>query len=73
MKMDRSQARLRRLGEQRTDDVVPGTPAERIGMVWPLTREMALLSRRVDPDRPMQRHVTRLIRRKAERPSQSQA
>lgn len=45
------------------DDYVPGTPEERIGLVWPLTQEAASLSGKYDVERRLQRHVTRLVRR----------
>ncbi len=43
---------------------VPGTAAERVAMVWPLTREAASLSKHHDVERRLQRDVTRLIRRR---------
>ena len=45
------------------DDYVPGTPEYRIGLVWPLTREIASLSVRYDVERRLQRHVTCLVSR----------
>lgn len=47
----------------RRDDLVPGTSAERIALVWPLTREVASLSKRHDAERRLQRHVAGLGRR----------
>ncbi len=47
----------------RKDDVVPGTPEERIGMVWPLTLEISSLSKKHNAERRLQRDVTSLIRR----------
>ncbi len=41
---------------------VPGTPEERIAMVWPLTVEFCSQSDKYDADQPLQRHITRLIR-----------
>jgi len=38
------------MSDRRRDDFVAGTPAERIGLVWPLTREVASLSKRHDKD-----------------------
>jgi hypothetical protein len=63
MKMDRQITRLGRLGDHWDDDFVPGTMAERIAMVWPLTRDVFSLSRRHDVERRLQRHVARLVRR----------
>jgi hypothetical protein len=42
---------------------VPGTPGERIAMVWPLTREVASLNKAYDVERRLQRDVTVLRRR----------
>jgi hypothetical protein len=53
-----------RMSKQRSRGYVPGTPEERIAMVWPLTREACSLSKRHGPDRPMQRHVTRVSGRR---------
>lgn len=54
---------MRRLRDAIREHIVPGTPAERIALVWPLTREVASLSKRYDVERRLQRHVTRLSRR----------
>ena len=51
------------MSDRRNDDLVPGTAADRIGLVWPLTKEIASLSKIHDAERRLQRHVTRLIRR----------
>ena len=47
----------------RDTDAVPGLPAERIGLVWPLTREVVSLGKRYDAERRLQRHVAGLGRR----------
>lgn len=52
------------MSEQQDDDLVPGKPEDRISLVWPLTREIASLSRKHDAERRLQRHVTRLVRGK---------
>lgn len=52
-----------RLAERRADDFVPGSPAERIALVWPLTREIVSLSTRYDAEQRLQRHVAVLVRR----------
>lgn len=54
---------LSRMSDVRRDDLVAGTPAERIALVWPLTREVASLSKRHDAEQRLQRHVTGLSRR----------
>ena len=53
------------MSERRDENFVPGTRAERIGLVWPLTREIVSLSKKHDAERRLQRHITRLIRRKS--------
>lgn len=45
------------------DNFVPGTVESRLGLVWPLTREVASLSPSHDPERRLQRHITCLKRR----------
>jgi hypothetical protein len=62
--MNRKQTAIYRISDRRNDDFVPGTPADRISLVWPLTREIASLSKKHDAERRLQRHITRLIRRK---------
>ena len=62
--MKRNHTAKFRMSERLNDDFVPGTPAERIAFVWPLTREIASLSKKHDAERRLQRHITRLIRRK---------
>ena len=52
-----------RMTDKRNDDFVPGTPEERILLVWPLTQEIASLSVKHDVERRLQRHVTHLDRR----------
>ena len=44
--MDRKKTALYRMSDHRNDDFVPGTPAERISLVWPLTREIASLRKK---------------------------
>ena len=43
------------------DDYVPGTPEDRISLIWPLTRESVSLSSKHDAERRLQRHVTRFV------------
>jgi hypothetical protein len=62
--MNRKHTAIYRISDHRNDDFVPGTPADRISLVWPLTREIASLSPKHDAERRLQRHVTRLVRRK---------
>ncbi len=61
--MDRRHIVVGRISDFRSVDVVPGTHAERIGMVWPLTREAASLSKKHNVERRLQRHVACLGRR----------
>ncbi len=61
--MDRTHTVKRRMADIRDDDFVPGTAVERIGLVWPLTREAVSLSKRYDAERRLQRHIAGLRRR----------
>lgn len=50
-------------GKRSTDDVSSLTPAERLAMVWEITKDTwAFMGKPVD-DTPMQRHVVRIFRR----------
>jgi len=61
--MNRKHTSIHRMTDHRNDDYVPGTPEDRISLVWPLTREIASLSVKHDAERRLQRHVTCLVRR----------
>jgi len=61
--MDRQHTKIGRISDFQKDDFVPGSMADRIRMVWPLTREVASLSKQHDAEQRLQRHVTRLSRR----------
>lgn len=63
-RVDRRRVVRYRMSDRRNDSFVPGSPAMRIALVWPLTLEAASLSARVDAERRLQRHVTRLERRR---------
>ena len=63
MKMDRKHTAKYRMSDCSNQDFVPGTPTDRISLVWPLTREVASLNKKYDAQRRLQRHVTRLVRR----------
>ncbi len=62
--MDRKRTVIYRTSDHRTVDFVPGTPEDRILLVWPLTEEIASLSDKYNAERRLQRHVTRLVRGK---------
>lgn len=64
--MDRTRVAKCRMSERPNDNYVPGTPAERMALVWELTREVASLSG-LDPDAPMRRDVVKVFRRGEER------
>lgn len=61
--MNRQHTVTGKMKDHRNDDFVPGTPEERILLVWLLTREAASMSIKFDVERRLQRHVTSLIRR----------
>jgi hypothetical protein len=64
MNMDRKHTELYKMTDNRNVDYVAGTAEDRILLVWPLTKEIASLSRKHDVERRLQRHITSLIRRK---------
>ena len=61
--MNRKHTAIYRMSDRRNEDFVPGTPVDRIGLVWPLTKEIASLSKKHDAERRLQRHVTLFVRR----------
>ena len=61
--MKRNRTVLYKMTDYRNDDFVPGTPADRLKLVWLLTLEIASLSKKHDVKRRLQRDVTRLVRR----------
>jgi len=61
--MNRQHTAKYQMADSRNYDLVPGTPAERIALVWPLTLEATSLNKRYDAKRKLQRHVTRIVRR----------
>jgi hypothetical protein len=62
--MKRERTAKYKMSDHQDDNFVPGTPADRLGLVWPLTREIVSLSKKHDAERRLQRHITRLVRRK---------
>ena len=54
-----------RQSDPRNSGYVPGTMSERIALVWPLTLEAVSLSRKYDAEQRLQRHITRVIRKKS--------
>ncbi|MCL2759019.1 MAG: hypothetical protein FWD22_02280 [Treponema sp.] len=51
--------------DSRNSGYVPGTAAERIAMVWPLTCEVVSLSKKYDVEQPLQRHIINIVRKKS--------
>ena len=62
--MDRTATRLLRKGEAEDIPICQGSIAERIGMVWPLTVEIASTFGVFNVEQRLQRDVTLLIRGK---------
>ena len=58
--MDRLRTSKKRLSDGGGDNFVPGSIVYRIGLVWPLTREVVSLSKRYNVKQRLQRHITRL-------------
>lgn len=63
MSMNRKRIAIYKMTDNPDVNYVPGTPEDRILLVWPLTKEIASLSVKHDVERRLQRHITRLIRR----------
>lgn len=63
MKMDRKHTAIYKMTDNRNYDYVAGSAEERILLVWPLTKEVASLSKKHDVERRLQRHITLLSRR----------
>ena len=51
--------------DRRNSSYVPGSMAERLSMVWPLTREVVSLSKKYDVEQPLQRHIVNIVRKKS--------
>lgn len=62
MKMDRKHTAIYKMTDKQNNDYVVGSAEERILLVWPLTKEVASLSKKHDVERRLQRHITRLSR-----------
>ena len=62
--MNRNQTAKYNISEDRDDSFVPGSPAYRIGLVWPLTQEVVSLCKHYNAEQRLPRHVTSLSRRK---------
>jgi len=50
--------------DYRNSGYVPGTAEERISLVWPLTCEAVLLSKKYDVEQPLQKNIVKIIRKK---------
>jgi len=44
---------------------VSGSMSERIALVWPLTQEAVSLGKKYDAEQRLQRHITKLIKKKS--------
>jgi len=66
MESDRSEQIMRRQLKDHDDTgYVEGTPAERMAMVWEITKNVwAFRDPKFDAEQSLQRNVTKLIRRK---------
>lgn len=61
--MQRQLVKIGRMTEERNDDFVPGAPSLRLGLVWPLTKEVTSLSKHHNAERRLQRNVAVFSRR----------
>ena len=62
--MDRKHTAIYKMTDVRNVDYVAGSAEDRILLVWPLTKEIASLSIKHNVEQRLQRHITRLVRRK---------
>ena len=51
--------------DSRNSGYVPGSPEERVSMIWPLTCEMVSLSKKYDVEQALQRHIINIVRKKS--------
>ena len=63
MKVNRNIVYKSGLSGHQDDNYMAASVQERIGIVWPLTKEIASLSPKHDVERRLQRHITVLLRR----------
>lgn len=61
MKLERQIITKSALPHHEDDNFVSGTEAERLLMVWPITREIAALNPDYDVERRLPRHVVRVL------------
>ena len=61
--MDKTFTRTGRISDQGDHNFIPGSASHRLGLVWPLTQEVASLSKHHDVERRLQRDVAVLSRR----------
>ena len=63
MHIDRNIVHKSSLIGHQDDNYMDASIQERIGIVWPLTKEIASLSPKHDVERRLQRHIAVLVRR----------
>ncbi len=63
MKISRNKTRLMRMRDDDGNPFVPGTPQERIGLIWELTVELWSLKGENIAERRLQRHITNIVRK----------
>ena len=64
MKLKRDTVRILRAGDDKDSGYVEGTPAERFGMVWEITRDAWAFRGESGAEQRLQRDVAVLVRRK---------
>ena len=65
MKLKRDYAKLSKMTDA-DDAYVDASPAERVGLVWEITRELWSLRNRQDAERRLQRNVATLVRQQGD-------
>ena len=54
-----------RKSDRRNSSFIPGSMAERLSMVWPLTCEVVSMSKKYDVEQPLQRDIVNIVRKKS--------
>ena len=64
LELDRNCVRIIKMSEDTDNGFVEASPAERIAMVWEITKDAWAFAGELDVEQRLQRHITKLTRRK---------
>jgi len=65
IKLDRNRVRVVKMSEDNDDGFVEASPAERIAMVWEITKDAWAFAGEINVEQRLPRHITKLIRRES--------